>query len=283
MRASASACVRIAVELDEFLWAAHQARMRANYKMQRLYVTENLAQDGQVEVGRDQAHYLTNVLRMGEGAELLVFNGRDGEWRARIDSVSKKAVRLQLVELSRQQTPDTDLIYCFAPIKHGRLDYMVQKAVEMGAGTLQPVLTQHTQVTKLGTDRLRANVIEAAEQCGILSVPEVREPVKLEKLLDGWDNDRALVFCDESVEHNNPLVQLEQLKGRKCGLLIGPEGGFSEGERTYLRSLPFVLPIPLGPRILRADTAAVAALALIQSVIGDWRDDEFVKLAEPTV
>jgi 16S rRNA (uracil1498-N3)-methyltransferase len=257
--------------------------MRANYRMQRLFLTDDLAPGAQVEVSRDQAHYLTNVLRMGEGAELLVFNGRDGEWRARIASVSKKTVRLELVERTRAQTPASDLVYCFAPIKHGRLDYMVQKAVEMGAGTLQPVLTQHTQVTKLRIDRLRANVIEAAEQCGILSVPEVNEPVKLEKLLEGWESYRVLIFSDEAVEHNNPLVQLEQLKGRKCGLLIGPEGGFSEGERTYLRSLPFVLPIPLGPRILRADTAAVAALALIQSVIGDWIDDEVVKLTETPV
>jgi len=263
-----------AVELDEFSRAAHQARMRANYKMQRLFLTHDLVSQAKIEVGRDQAHYLTNVLRMSEGAELLVFNGRDGEWRARIEAVTKKAVRLQLIEMTRVQSPASDLVYCFAPIKHGRLDYMVQKAVEMGAGVLQAVLTQHTQVTKLGTDRLRANVVEAAEQCGILSVPEVKEPVKLEKLLEGWESDRTLIFCDESVEHNNPLVQLEQLEGRKCGLLIGPEGGFSEGERTYLRSLAFVLPIPLGPRILRADTAAVAALALIQSVIGDWRDDE---------
>lgn len=258
--------------------------MRANYKMQRLFLTDDLAARTQVDVGRDQAHYLTNVLRMSEGAELLVFNGRHGEWRARIGSISrKKAVRLDLVEQTRPQTPASDLIYCFAPIKQGRLDYMVQKAVEMGAGILQPVLTQHTQVTKLGTDRLRANVIEAAEQCGILSVPKVEEPLKLERLVDEWESDRTLVFCDEAVEHNNPLAQLEQVRGRKCGLLIGPEGGFSEGERTWLRSLPFVLPIPLGPRILRADTAAVAALALIQAVIGDWRDDEVVKFTETSV
>src|SRR5690606_39173525 len=218
------------LRLDEGQPASHQALMRANYRMQRLFLTDDLAQGGQVEVGREQAHYLINVLRMGEGDAVLVFNGRDGEWRAEISSASKKAVRLQLCEQTRPQTPASDLVYCFAPIKHGRLDYMVQKAVEMGAGVLQPVLTQHTQVSKLGIERLQANVIEAAEQCGVLSVPSVVEPVKLEKLLEGWESYRVLIFSDEAVEHNNPLAQLAQLKGSKCGLLIGPEGGFSESE-----------------------------------------------------
>ncbi|MFD2259993.1 16S rRNA (uracil(1498)-N(3))-methyltransferase [Chelativorans composti] len=246
--------------------------MRANYRMQRLYLTDDLAGNAEVEVGRDQAHYLTNVLRMEEGQELLVFNGRDGEWRARLTSISKKSVRLALREQTRVQTPASDLVYCFAPLKQGRLDYMVQKATEMGAGVLQPVITQHTQVPKLGIERLRANVIEAAEQCGILSVPEVHEPVKLDKLLAGWDSERILIFCDEGAEHNGPLELLRTLEGRRCAVLIGPEGGFSESERQTLRSLSFVRPIPLGPRILRADTAAVAALALVQAVIGDWRD-----------
>ena len=240
--------------------------------MQRLFLTDDLAQDGQVEIGREQAHYLINVLRMVEGSAVLVFNGRDGEWRAEISSASKKAVRLLLCEQTRPQTPASDLVYCFAPIKHGRLDYMVQKAVEMGAGVLQPVLTQHTQVSKLGIERLQANVIEAAEQCGVLSVPSVLEPVKLERLLGDWESERILIFCDEAAESNNPLELLKGVEGRRHGLLIGPEGGFSDAERSHLRSLAFVLSIPLGPRILRADTAAVAALALIQAAVGDWRD-----------
>lgn len=240
--------------------------------MQRLFLTDDLAQGMQVAVRREQAHYLINVLRMGEGGDVLVFNGRDGEWLAKISSVSKKAVLLLPCEPTRAQTPESDLVYCFAPIKHGRLDYMVQKAVEMGAGVLRPIITQHTQVSKPGVERLQANVIEAAEQCGVLSVPSVVEPVKLERLLEEWDSERVLIFCDEAAERNDPLDLLKGVEGRKLGLLIGPEGGFSEAERNHLRSLPFVLSIPLGPRILRADTAAVAALAIIQAVIGDWRD-----------
>jgi 16S rRNA (uracil1498-N3)-methyltransferase len=171
---------------------------------------------------------------------------------------------------TRPQPPRPDLIYCFAPLKQGRLDYLAQKAVEMGAGVLQPVITQHTQVAKPGTDRLKANAIEAAEQCGILAVPDVAEPVKLDRLLAGWEKDRRLIFCDEDASTNNPLPALQAVAEKKLGLLIGPEGGFSDEERRQLRALPFVTAIPLGPRILRADTAAVAALALVQATIGDW-------------
>ena len=187
-------------------------------------------------------------------------------WR----QISKKSVTLSLAEQTRPQPATPDLIYCFAPIKAGRLDYMVQKAVEMGAGVLQPVITQHTQMAKIGTDRLQANAVEAAEQCGVLAVPEVREPMKLERLLAEWDADRALIFCDESATGDNPVEALIGLKGRRLALVVGPEGGFSEGERRQLHALDFVTAIPLGPRILRADTAAVAALAVIQATIGDW-------------
>jgi 16S rRNA (uracil1498-N3)-methyltransferase len=238
--------------------------------MQRLFVPQDLGPDASIEPSPQQSHYLLNVLRMAEGAEVLVFNGRDGEWRAAVDPKSKKAARLRLVEQTRPQPPRPDLIYCFAPLKQGRLDYLVQKAVEMGAGVLQPVITQHTQVAKAGTDRLKANAIEAAEQCGILAVPEVAEPLKLDRLLAGWEKDRRLIFCDEDSSTNNPLPALQQLTEKKLGLLIGPEGGFSDDERRQLRALPFVTAIPLGPRILRADTAAVAALALVQATIGDW-------------
>ncbi|TIT18543.1 MAG: 16S rRNA (uracil(1498)-N(3))-methyltransferase [Mesorhizobium sp.] len=244
--------------------------MRANYKMQRLFVPDELGPDIEFDVGPQQSHYLSHVLRLGEGAELLVFNGRDGEWSAAIAAKSKKAVRLKVMELQRPQPPVPDLVYCFAPLKQGRLDYLVQKAVEMGAGILQPVITQHTQVTRLGIERLRANVVEAAEQCGILAVPELLEAEKFERLLSNWDRERRLIFCDEDASTNNPLPALQAVRENKLGLLVGPEGGFSDEERRMLRALPFVTAIPLGPRILRADTAAVAAMALIQATIGDW-------------
>jgi 16S rRNA (uracil1498-N3)-methyltransferase len=244
--------------------------MRANYKMQRLFVSQDLAAGAALDASPEQSHYLSNVLRMAEGAELLIFNGRDGEWLARVAAKTKKAVRLEAVEQTRVQTPASDLLYCFAPLKVGRLDYLVQKAVEMGAGVLQPVITQHTQLTKVGTERLQANAIEAAEQCGILAIPEVRDDKKFEALLAGWDKERRLIFCDESAETNNPLAALQAIREKKLGLLVGPEGGFSEEERRQLYALPFVTAIPLGPRILRADTAAVAALAVIQATAGDW-------------
>ncbi|MEK1869627.1 MAG: 16S rRNA (uracil(1498)-N(3))-methyltransferase, partial [Ensifer adhaerens] len=162
-------------------------------------------------------------------------------------------------------------VYLFAPLKVGRLDYLVQKAVEMGAGTLQPVMTQHVQ-GKLGNiERVRANVIEAAEQCGVLGIPDVEEPRRLEDLLATWQSDRRIIFCDEGSDSQNPLPILAGIEEKKLALLIGPEGGFSEAERTLLHSLDFVTAIPLGPRILRADTAAVAAMAVIQATVGDWR------------
>lgn len=243
--------------------------MRANYKMQRLFVPGDLSTGGQIDAAADQSHYLQHVLRLEAGAELLAFNGRDGEWLVRIDTISKKGTRLVAVEETRPQPPQPDLWYCFAPLKVGRQDYLVQKAVEMGAGVLQPVQTQHTQ-GKIGTERIRSNAIEAAEQCGVLTVPEVRDAVKLEKLLAGWETDRRLIFCDEDAATNNPLPALRRIEARKLALLVGPEGGFSDSERTMLRALSFVTAIPLGPRILRADTAAVAALAVIQATVGDW-------------
>ncbi|MBK8455964.1 MAG: 16S rRNA (uracil(1498)-N(3))-methyltransferase [Phyllobacteriaceae bacterium] len=244
--------------------------MRANYRLQRLFVDERLAEGLTVGVSPEQAHYLAHVLRLAAGAELLVFNGRDGEWLARIAAIAKKAVTLTLVETTRPQQPQPDLVFCFAPIKAGRLDWLVQRATEMGAGILQPVITQHAQVRDPGLERLRANVMEAAEQCGVLAVPEVRETVKLEKLLAGWDRDRRLIFADEDSSTDNPLPALRAISATKLGILVGPEGGFSDDEREMLRALPFVTPIPLGPRILRADTAAIAALAIVQAVKGDW-------------
>ena len=239
--------------------------------MQRLFVPQAMQAHGEVEPDPQQTHYLLNVLRMHSGTQLLVFNGVDGEWLASLVEVSRKKIRLSLMTQVRPQPVLPDLVYCFAPLKQGRLDYMVQKAVEMGAGVLQPVLTQHTQMSNIGLDRIRANVVEAAEQCGILAIPEVREVVKLDRLIWEWETGRRLIFCDEGAETNNPVPALQGIAEPKLGLLIGPEGGFSDDERLQLRALPYVTSIPLGPRILRADTAAVAAMAVIQSTIGDWR------------
>jgi 16S rRNA (uracil1498-N3)-methyltransferase len=250
--------------------ASHLPPMRANYKMQRLFVRHVLSSGTAVSLGPEQSHYLLHVLRLGGGAEVLLFNGEDGEWLARLGEIRKKAAVLDVVEQTRVQDPRPDLLYCFAPLKVGRLDYVIQKAVEMGAGTLQPVITQHTQMTRIGTDRLQANAVEAAEQCGILALPEVREPVKFERLLADWSAERRLIFCDESAAGNNPLPLLRSLPKAPLAVLVGPEGGFSEAERRQLHALPFVQAIPLGPRILRADTAAVAALAVVQATIGDW-------------
>lgn len=244
--------------------------MRANYRMQRLFVAVDLAAGSAFEASKEQFHYLANVLRTEDGARLLVFNGRDGEWVAEVSFPTRKRLLLTAIEQARPQPEPSDLHYLFAPLKVGRLDYLVQKAVEMGAGLLQPVMTQHVQGRIGSLERLEANVIEAAEQCGILGIPSIEPPRRLEDLLQDWPQDRRIVFCDEGHGSQNPLPVLQEIRERKLALLVGPEGGFSDAERALLRGLPFVTPIPLGPRILRADTAAVAAMAVIQAVIGDW-------------
>lgn len=245
--------------------------MRANYKMQRLYVSGTLASGAGIEASGEQYNYLANVLRMTEGAEILLFNGRDGEWSARLTFPSRKKITLVAETQTRPQPEDSALHFLFAPLKVGRLDYLVQKAVEMGAGVLQPVMTQHVQGKINSIERLQANAIEAAEQCGILSIPTVEPVRKLRDVLDGWPADRQLIFCDEDSSTQNPLPALSTIKAQSIALLVGPEGGFSDEERQILRDLDYVTPIPLGPRILRADTAAVAALAVVQAAIGDWR------------
>lgn len=244
--------------------------MRANFRLQRLFVQDDIRAGHAVPVDDGQYNYLHNVLRMEDGTEMLAFNGRDGEWLVRLRYPSKKKILLEPVEVARPQPAPSDLHYLFAPLKVGRLDYLVQKAVEMGAGVLQPVMTQHVQGKIGSVDRLRANAIEAAEQCGILAIPEVREPMRLVSLLEDWDPGRRIIYCDEGAETNNPMAALAAVKEKRHALLIGPEGGFSAEEQALLRGLPFVTAIPLGPRILRADTAAVAAMAVIQATIGDW-------------
>ncbi|HWJ75812.1 MAG TPA: 16S rRNA (uracil(1498)-N(3))-methyltransferase [Kaistia sp.] len=247
---------------------------RYDFASQRLFLDAPLDEGARVPLDRDQANYLVNVLRMAPGAAVLVFNGRDGEWRAVLDGDRKRA-SLIIQAQTRPQTEPSGLDYLFAPLKQARLDYMVQKAVEMGAGRLRPVITRRTQVTRLNEDRLRANAIEAAEQCGILAIPEIDAPRPLADLLTGWettDAGRRIIFCDEDETGAGPIDVLRALAPSPLAVLIGPEGGFSPEERTLLKALPFVTSIALGPRILRADTAAVAALALVQAVAGDWRE-----------
>ena len=245
--------------------------MPYDFSAPRLFVEAPLSFKAEVAVDRDRANYLLNVLRLKSGDAILIFNGRDGEWRARIASAGKRGCVLVAEEQARPQTSAPDLHYLFAPLKHARLDYMTQKAVEMGAGRLRPVLTRHTQVARLNLERMRANAVEAAEQCGILAIPSIDPPKKLADMLAEWDAGRRLIFCDEAAEDAGPLAALRDLPTGPAALLVGPEGGFSADERKVLLARPYVTAISLGPRILRADTAAVAALALVQAFIGDWR------------
>ncbi len=242
-----------------------------DFRQPRLFVDAALAAGETLALERGQSNYLGNVLRLSEGDTILVFNGRDGEWRAAIIG-RKRPDSLKIVTQTRPQDRLPDLAYVFAPLKHARLDYMVQKAVEMGASSLQPVLTRFTQVARVNGERMRANVIEAAEQCGILSLATVSEPVALDRYLIQRDGQRLLVFCDEAADISNPSKALQSGLTMTDGIdvLIGPEGGFAEEERTILLRQPQTLRLSLGPRILRADTAAVAALALVQAALGDW-------------
>jgi len=244
---------------------------RTHATLPRLFVAADLAANGRLTLGKDQSLYLAAVLRRTVGDEAVLFNGRDGAWRCRLTGDSKKAVALEMLEQIAPQTPPSDLWYGFAPLKSERLDYVIQKATEMGAGIIQPVITARTQVSRLKHEKLVANAIEAAEQCEVLSVPSIAPETSFERLLAEWPAERALIFADEGAASSSPVEALKPLRGKPLGLLIGPEGGFAEEERAKLRALPHVTPISLGPRILRADTAAVAGLAVIQAIIGDWR------------
>lgn len=242
-----------------------------DFNAPRLFVDAPLDAGQTVALDRNQSNYLGSVLRLASGDNILVFNGRDGEWQAQIAG-RKRPDQLTIVAQRRPQDRLPDIAYVFAPLKHARLDYMVQKAVEMGASRLQPVLTRFTQVSRVNSERMRANVIEAAEQCGILSLAEVAEPIALDRFLGQRRPQRLLVFCDEAAEISSPLEALQHGLTVPGGIdiLIGPEGGFAEEERTLLLRQPKTLRLCLGPRILRADTAGVAALALVQAALGDW-------------
>ncbi|PCI51544.1 MAG: 16S rRNA (uracil(1498)-N(3))-methyltransferase [Alphaproteobacteria bacterium] len=245
----------------------------------RLYVENDLGPGKEILLDGNQGHYLVNVMRLKGGAFILLFNGRDGEWLAEIVKISKGRATVMTQENIMAQKPEPDLWYLFAPVKKARLDYMVQKATELGVSLIRPVLTERTNLDRLKEDKIRLNAIEAAEQCERFSVPKVEPMIKLERLLAEWPEDRLIMFCDEegtSDQNTYPVgraideVNAWQGRPKKWAILIGPEGGFSPDERALIRRQSYVVPVTLGPRILRADTAAVAAIVLWQSFAGDW-------------
>lgn len=236
----------------------------------RLYVAADLGTDMAVGLDEGQAHYLLHVLRAKTGNRVLLFNGRDGEWLAELTQAGKRGVTATCLKRTEPQKPVPDIWLAFAPVKKTPSDYLVQKATELGASVLLPVFTRRTIVSRINEERMAANAIEAAEQSARLSVPEIREAVALEKLLASWPKERRLYFCDEGGDAR-PLAEVARGRGSPAAILTGPEGGFDPAEREILRALPFVTPVTLGPRILRADTAALAALAIWQSVAGDFQ------------
>lgn len=237
----------------------------------RLFVEADLASGATLALSPMQANYLVNVLRLKPGATALVFNGRHGEWLAELAAARKGACEMRVAAQSRPQSDGPDIHYLFAPLKRARLDYVAQKATELGASALRPVQTLRTVAERVNLERLRANAIEAAEQCGVLRLPEIFPPAPLAKLLDGWEPGRRIVFCDEAAPVASPIAALEALGQGPVAVLVGPEGGFAPDERARLLSAPFAHPVSLGPRVMRADTAGVAALALVNAVLGDWR------------
>lgn len=247
---------------------------RYDFRTPRLFVEAPLTAGADVALDEGQANYLLNVLRLGAGDPVLAFNGRDGEWRSELARSGKRKASLVPRERIREQTQSADLHYLFAPLKAARLDYMVQKAVECGASKLQPVLTRHTQAARVKVERMAANAVEAAEQCGILTIAEIAEPLPLDRAVAQLETARTLIFCDEDAPVRDPVAALSQVERSSArpplAVLVGPEGGFAEEERTLLLARGNVVRLALGPRILRADTAAVAALALVQAVLGDW-------------
>jgi 16S rRNA (uracil1498-N3)-methyltransferase len=235
----------------------------------RLYVESSLSDGAQFVLEKEQGHYLVHVLRLVSGDAVTLFNAQDGEWLCYITTVTKKSVEVRVERASAAVKPPPDIDYLFAPLKHARLDYMVQKATELGARRLRPIITQRTIAERVNLDRMRANAIEAAEQCNLVFVPEVLEPISLAKALTEWDLRRRLIYCDETASVANPAEALRHITP-PAAVLVGPEGGFTNEERAHLKSLAFVTAISLGPRIMRADTVAIAALSVVQATIGDW-------------
>ncbi len=235
----------------------------------RLYLAEKLAERAEHQLGQDQAHYLRDVMRLKPGDPVRLFNAEDGEFLAYLGTVTRKTASVICEKQLAEAAPPPDIDFIFAPLKHARLDYLVQKATELGARRLRPVYTARTIVDRVNLDRMKANAVEAAEQCNLVYVPEVFEPEKLDRLLARWPAERALIYCDERSDGADTIALLKGLK-LPAALLIGPEGGFTAEEREGLKRLPFVTVISLGPRIMRADTAGTAALAVVQAVLGDW-------------
>jgi 16S rRNA (uracil1498-N3)-methyltransferase len=238
----------------------------------RLYLDQDFGEGQTVPVSADQAHYLFGVMRLGEGAAVGVFNGRQGEWRAEVTEAKKRGGAVTLRAQVRPQVDPPDLWLLFAPIKKARTDFIVEKAVELGVARIQPVGTRFTNAERLRRDRLQAHAMEAAEQCGATFVPEVADLAPLDRVLADWPSNRQLVFCDEA-RAGAATDPRTVLTGAPAAILIGPEGGFAAEERARLAALPQAVSLSLGPRILRADTAAVAAITLWQSAVGDWRGD----------
>ena len=236
----------------------------------RLYVEAPLGAGLRVTPNDEQAHYLLHVMRAKAGDRIRLFNGRDGEWLAQVAGVSKRYCSLECDRQTSPQTDVPDIWLCFAPIKKTPADYVVQKATELGVRVLQPVFTRRTIVNRVNLERMQANATEAAEQSGRMSVPQTREPIAFDKFLSSWPKERRLIFCDEGGDARPLAAALADQASQPFAILTGPEGGFDPAERDSLRAQPFVVPVSLGPRILRADTAALAALAIWQSVRGDW-------------
>ncbi|MEM6888536.1 MAG: 16S rRNA (uracil(1498)-N(3))-methyltransferase [Pseudomonadota bacterium] len=234
----------------------------------RLYVEHGLGPGQRVPLSQPQAHYLFKVMRLDQGARVLLFNGRDGEWLAEVVQTAKRGGSLALLSKSRPQSVPPDVWLLFAPVKKARTDFIVEKAVEMGAARIVPVQTEYTNASRLPRARLQATAVEAAEQCGATHVPEVADLAKLPAVLADWSKNRRLLFCDEALAGDTVCPQ--QAFSAPAAILVGPEGGFSQAERNWLGQLPFTTRISLGPRILRAETAAIAAFALWQSGAGDW-------------
>lgn len=237
----------------------------------RLFVEAELGPGAEVPLDAAQAHYLFNVMRLGPGVPVAVFNGRDGEWTAEVGSVGKRDGHLIARTAARPQRRPPDLWLLFAPIKKARTDFIVEKATELGAARILPVFTRFTNSERLRSDRLRMHAIEAAEQCGETYVPEVEEATKLSRILDTWDETRRILFCDEARDAPPAGAALAAAPRGPWAILIGPEGGFAPEEAERLRAFPPVMRVTLGPRVLRADTAACAALALWQATLGDWQ------------
>jgi 16S rRNA (uracil1498-N3)-methyltransferase len=239
--------------------------------MVRLFVRHDLAAGAALTLDEGQSRYLGAVMRLAAGDELAVFNGRDGEWRARVDQVGKRAVTLQVEAQARPQARGPDLDLVVALVKRARLETIVEKAAELGAARVRLVITERTNADHTRVERLQAIAVEAAEQTGRLDVPQVLAPEKLDRLIAGWDASRRLLFCDEAGDAKPALDALRDAPAGAWAVLIGPEGGFSPKEREVLRAQAFTTPATLGPRILRADTAAISALTLWQAALGDWR------------